>query len=339
MLHTGKRLMIAAALLGSSALYAAPAAAQATRTWVSGVGDDANPCSRTAPCKTFQGAISKTAAGGEINCIDPGGFGAVSITKSMTIQCDDTEAGILVAGSPGITVNAASTDTVTISGLDIFGVSPSNPGTNGINVVNIGTLNVRHTTIKGFANQAINFTNTSGVTSTLTLQDVIIQETGTSGNADTGAIKIAPPNNSVVTLVMTDTRVQNGVNAGLRLDLTGTSGNKVNAQVSNTTITNTGVGMLLKAPAGTGTINVTVTNSSVSNHSTIGVFGNGSGVTARFATTTISANGAGAAGTNAGVTAANSAAVQSYGNNFLNGNFNNAGAAANGAFTGSVAQQ
>ena len=60
--------------------------AQATRTWVSGVGDDANPCSRTAPCKTFAGAISKTAAGGEINVLDPGGFGAVTITKSITIS-------------------------------------------------------------------------------------------------------------------------------------------------------------------------------------------------------------------------------------------------------------
>ena len=67
---------------------AAPAQAQATRTWVSGVGDDANPCSRTAPCKTFAGAISKTAASGEIDCLDPGGFGAVTITKAITIKCD-----------------------------------------------------------------------------------------------------------------------------------------------------------------------------------------------------------------------------------------------------------
>src|SRR5690349_22380766 len=83
---------------------AAPADLQATRTWVSGVGDDVNPCSRTAPCKTFAGAISKTAAGGEINCLDPGGFGAVTITKSMTIDCHYTEGGAL-AGGNGIVVN------------------------------------------------------------------------------------------------------------------------------------------------------------------------------------------------------------------------------------------
>src|ERR671939_1663914 len=81
------------------------AQAQATRTWVSGVGDDANPCSRTAPCKTFAGAISKTADGGEIDCIDPGGFGAVTITKSVTIDGGGTFASILAAGTNGVNVN------------------------------------------------------------------------------------------------------------------------------------------------------------------------------------------------------------------------------------------
>src|SRR6266568_7666789 len=83
-------------------VYSAPAHAQASRTWVSGVGDDANPCSRTAPCKTFAGAISKTAGGGEINCLDPGGFGAVTITKSLSIICDYTEGGVLVQGTNAI---------------------------------------------------------------------------------------------------------------------------------------------------------------------------------------------------------------------------------------------
>ena len=83
-------------------LASAPAHAQATGTWVSGVGDDANPCSRTAPCKTFAGAISKTANGGEINCLDPGGFGGVTITKSLTIKCHYTEGGVLVSGTNAI---------------------------------------------------------------------------------------------------------------------------------------------------------------------------------------------------------------------------------------------
>src|SRR5258708_4355110 len=79
--------------------FTSMANAQASRTWVSGVGDDANPCSRTAPCKTFAGAISKTANLGEIDCLDPGGFGAVTITKSITINCDSGPGGVLVSGT------------------------------------------------------------------------------------------------------------------------------------------------------------------------------------------------------------------------------------------------
>src|ERR1700732_642897 len=101
-------------LLVVLAVPLAPAHAQATRTWVSGVGDDANPCSRTAPCKTFAGAISKTAPAGEINVLDPGGFGAVTITKSITISSVGFEAGVLVSGTNGIVVNAGPSDTVVL---------------------------------------------------------------------------------------------------------------------------------------------------------------------------------------------------------------------------------
>src|SRR5215475_3539846 len=101
--------------------FASAANAQATRTWVSGVGDDANPCSRTAPCKTFPGAISKTASGGEINCLDPGGFGAVTITKSITIDCTGTFGGILAAGTNAININSAGA-VVNLRGLDIEGI-------------------------------------------------------------------------------------------------------------------------------------------------------------------------------------------------------------------------
>src|SRR6185295_3554546 len=102
------------------------AQAQATRTWVSGVGDDANPCSRTAPCKTFAGAISKTAPGGEISVLDPGGFGAVTITKAITINGDGTLAGILNSLTTGIIVNAGVNDDIIIRNVSING------STNGI---------------------------------------------------------------------------------------------------------------------------------------------------------------------------------------------------------------
>jgi hypothetical protein len=100
---------------------------QATRTWVSGVGDDANPCSRFAPCRTFAGAISKTAAGGEINVLDPGGFGGVTITKSIAIKAHGPTAGVLVAGTNAIVINAAATDKVVLQGLDINGIGVGAP--------------------------------------------------------------------------------------------------------------------------------------------------------------------------------------------------------------------
>src|SRR5690349_21903033 len=98
-----KKAVLSFAVL-AAVLAAAPAHAQATRTWVSGVGDDVNPCSRTAPCKTFAGAISKTAPNGEIDCVDPGGFGAVTITKSITIDCGGVTGGILSPGTNGVIV-------------------------------------------------------------------------------------------------------------------------------------------------------------------------------------------------------------------------------------------
>ena len=115
------------------------AQAQASRTWVSGVGDDVNPCSRTAPCKTWAGAISKTAACGEIDALDPGGYGAVTITKSITLDGTGTFASILASLVNGITINAAATDVITIRGLSINGFCN---GINGMNILQAKTVNV-----------------------------------------------------------------------------------------------------------------------------------------------------------------------------------------------------
>ncbi len=139
------KLFIAMGLL----LLAIPtsASAQASRTWVSGVGDDANPCSRTAPCKTFAGAISKTATGGQINCLDPGGFGGVTIVKAITLNCKYTEGGVLVAGTNGIVINAPSTSNVILRGLDIFGFSNA---ASGIKVLGAKRVKVYDSNIAGF---------------------------------------------------------------------------------------------------------------------------------------------------------------------------------------------
>jgi parallel beta helix pectate lyase-like protein len=123
------------------------AQAQATRTWVSGVGDDANPCSRTAPCKTFAGAISKTAACGEISVLDPGGFGGVTITKAITINGDGTLAGILAANVNGVIVNAGVNDVVILRSISINGACTS---LNGIRYLAGKHLHVENCSIYGF---------------------------------------------------------------------------------------------------------------------------------------------------------------------------------------------
>jgi hypothetical protein len=136
-------VLFASALVLVALALPSTAFGQATRTWVSGVGDDANPCSRTAPCKTFAGAISKTANGGEINCLDPGGFGGVTITKSLTIKCHYTEGGVLVSGTNAIVINALATDKITLRGLDIKGIGTgAQTSLVGVKVLSAGSVHL-----------------------------------------------------------------------------------------------------------------------------------------------------------------------------------------------------
>jgi hypothetical protein len=134
---------------------AATTQAQATRTWVSGVGDDVNPCSRTAPCKTYAGAISKTADKGEISTLDPGGFGAVTITKNLTIDGTNGQGfgSILASGTSGVIINDSATATpntvvVTLRNLSINGASTT--AGSGIRFIAGKSLIVENCVISGF---------------------------------------------------------------------------------------------------------------------------------------------------------------------------------------------
>jgi hypothetical protein len=169
-----KKVLNVLAVLIFTCAFASLAQAQATRTWVSGVGDDANPCSRTAPCKTFAGAISKTAACGEISVLDPGGFGAVTITKSITIDGTGTLAGILAAGTTGVIVNAATTDVITLRGISINGACT---GIRGINVIQAARLNVEDCVIYRFTNEGI-LVSTSAASALNVRNSVIRDNTG-----------------------------------------------------------------------------------------------------------------------------------------------------------------
>lgn len=182
-----KALQVFAVLVFTCA-FASLANAQATRTWVSGVGDDANPCSRTAPCKTFAGAISKTANCGEIDALDPGGFGAVTITKSITIDGTGTLAGILASLTTGVIVNATATDVITIRGLTINGACN---GIRGMNILQAKTVNVEDCVIFRFANEGILVNESSDMN--LHVRDTVIRDNvgaGISTTTSSGSLKI-----------------------------------------------------------------------------------------------------------------------------------------------------
>jgi parallel beta helix pectate lyase-like protein len=149
--------LVAVAVLG----LASTAHAQATRTWVSGVGDDVNPCSRTAPCKTFAGAISKTAAGGFINVLDSGGFGAVTITKSLTIDGEGSHAGVLASLTNGIIINGLGIK-VTLRNLAIESPSNANAGLDGVRVLQAAEVHVEKCWISGFSSDGIDFNPSGG---------------------------------------------------------------------------------------------------------------------------------------------------------------------------------
>jgi len=140
-------------------LLSSTAQAQATRTWVSGVGSDANPCSRTNPCQTFAGAISKTAAGGEIDALDPADYGGVTITKAITIDGGGGQvASVLVSGGGnGILVQAGANDVVTLRNLRINGVEGTGAGgLNGIRYLSGAALHIQDCNIFGFTQDGIN---------------------------------------------------------------------------------------------------------------------------------------------------------------------------------------
>jgi hypothetical protein len=288
---------------------ATPARAQATRTWVSGVGDDANPCSRTAPCKTFAGAISKTAAGGEINCIDPGGFGAVTITKSMTISCEIGTAGVLVAGTNGIAINAAATDVVILNGLDFEGLGS---GLAGINFIQAAALHVQHCRIAGFRSgvaAGILFAPATGTTGFLSVSDTIFNENG-SGTTS-GGIIVKSVGNGIARADLTRVLVYNNT-VGIRTDGTGSTGD-IRLSVTDSTVSgNSNAGIQAFTPAG-GAASVIFANRTVSVNNGTGYVADGNGAAVFLNNAVATANAT-------GVTTANGAFTFSYKNNAINGN-------------------
>lgn len=184
-MSSNKSWLTAAAVASILFAISAPAHAQATRTWVSGTGNDMDPCSRVAPCKTFAGAISKTATNGTINCIDNGGYGAVTITRSMTIDCHETLASILTNEQvpTGIIINVTGADpkdtlrTVRLRNIDIAGASS---GSTGISILAAASVILEDMSITGMVKQGISDTRSEGKTS-LVIKNSIVANNGSSG--------------------------------------------------------------------------------------------------------------------------------------------------------------
>lgn len=272
--------------------------AQATRTWVSGVGDDVNPCSRTAPCKTFAGAISKTATNGEINCLDPAGYGAVTITKSITIDCEDTQGSILASLVNGVILNAANID-VRLRGISINGAGN---GINCIRVLNSGVkLTLDEVVCAGFTQHGVSMENNGGTNRLVVWNSSFRQLSGNGINTFLTGVATAT--------IAVDSSLFAFTNIGVNLGLAATG------SINDSTITNNTTGL-----QASGSTSVMSAKDNQITHNTTGVLA-GSSATIRIGGNLITGNGTGLSGSN----------IFTWGGNFIDGNTPGGNGGNNGA--------
>jgi len=255
-----------------------------TRTYVSGTGNDSNPCTATSPCLTFAAALALTTAGGEIYVLNSANYGPVTINKAVTITSEGAMGGVLATSGTAITISAGATDVVNLRGLDIDG---GNTGGIGVQFNSGQALNVQKSVIHNFSSSGINFAPSG--TSALFVSDTTVSNNGSNGislsNSATGAVSRV-------------TASKNG--AGILA-----VGSSVSLTVTDSVAGNNTYGIGGSSSA------VMVRNSTVSNN-TVGISADQSAVV-RVGQSTITANGTGWQATNSGQ-------VISFGNNNLAGN-------------------
>jgi len=295
-------------LMGLALLLAFGAAANAqSRTWVSGVGDDLNPCSRTAPCKTFAGAFSKTAAGGIINVIDNGAYGTLTITKAITVQSDENFAGVLSSGTTGFVINAGAADSVILRGLSIDG---QGTGIDGIRFLNGLSLTVENCEINRVTQKGIKFIPSGA--SQLYVKNTVIRNNNFASGA---GIFIQPGAAGSAEVVIDHVQIERNA-VGIEAD----DRSKVSIRDSEVS-RNSGDGIRAVSAGGVNNSVINVVSSLVTFNTGSGVEADGVGAVLRIADTSIFNNG----GT--GISPVNGGVVNSFGNN------NNAGNNPNGAPT------
>src|SRR3984957_5645764 len=252
-------------------LTMAPAHAQATRTWASGAGNDANPGSRTAPSKTWAGAISKTATGGEIDAIDPGGFGELTITKSITLDGGGGQVeSTLVTGTPGMTINAGAADVVIIRNVRFNGLlQTGSPGTICVQILKAGRVALENDDIFGFGNASgqagIVIAPSSGTV------NVAVQTT-TSVDNQIGLLS-KPTGGATVNLTVEHSYMDKNQGGGIRPG--GTGGGTTNAAITDTSMSlNNGNGII--AISGPSNVNADLMRDVMANNVASGVVSNNS---------------------------------------------------------------
>jgi len=298
------------AVLAFVAFSASLTQAQATRTWVSGVGDDANPCSRTAPCRTFAGAISKTATNGEIDVMDPAPLGSVTIVKSITLDGNGTFAGILAHPGNGIVINLnTGTDPLKIVRLRGISISGSNGGTQGglrgilISSANPGQPKVvmEDVIVDNFTQQGVHFNSNGG--------ELVMKNCMIRNNAQ-GGIHLSSNGANLVHATIVHTEVVFN-QEGLRVD------NNVRAMVRDSSFSSNVLnGIAVFPQSASSQSEVNVDNSTVSSNKQWGVFAYGvnAGATIRLSNTTVTNN------TTNGLHALSGGQILSWKNNRIAGN-------------------
>ena len=198
-----KRITLLLATVLAATLASTAAYALSNRTFVSGIGNDANPCSLSAPCRSFAGALAQTSPGGEIAVLDTAGYGAVTITQAVSIVNEEgVEAGITVTSGDGITINAGATDVVNLRGLTIVGAG----GNNGITFNSAGALNIQNCVVRGLGEAGFNLRPTGST-------DVNVANTIASGNSS--GILLAPAGTAItVTASFAQVQATHNLNNG-----------------------------------------------------------------------------------------------------------------------------
>ncbi len=291
--------------------------AQATRTWISGVGDDANPCSRTAPCKTFAGAISKTATSGVIDVLDPGGFGAVTITKSITLENVGAIGGVLVSGTNGINVSGVGA-VVTLRGMSFEGLGT---GLAGVNFTQGSQLIVERCDIDAFsAGSAVGINFAPSTAATLIVRDSTVHKNGVATSVDTtGGILIKPTAGGSANVVLDNVRLVN--NSGFGLQVNGPA-----SVVVRDSVFGGNLGNGISISGATGTVTLTLDNANVNSNGETGLLAQGPSAQIQVSHSVITGNATGMQSSGGG-------AVVSFGDNLNSGN------TVNGAPDSSVAQE